>query len=105
MATRIMRSRFKGPLFLLFLAACAAAGEIGMVIAGALSVSNLAPSMNAYEIKQATIRFWHDKQRKVGCWITEDGGMSCMPDDRYTPVSSAVSDVPVLKTQPKNNKD
>lgn len=103
MATRIMRSRFKWPLFL---AACAAAGEIGMVIAyGALSVSNLAPSMNAYEIKQATIRFWHDKQRKVGCWITEDGGMSCMPDDRYTPVSSAVSDVPVLKTQPKNNKD
>ena len=103
MATRIMRSRFKGPLFL---ATCAAAGGIGMVIAyGALSVSNLAPSMNAYEIKQATIRFWHDKQRKVGCWIAEDGGMSCMPDDRYTPVSSAVSDVPVLKTQPKNNKD
>ena len=103
MATRIMRSRFKGPLFL---AACAAAGGIGMVIAyGALSVSNLAPSMNAYEIKQATIRFWHDKQRKVGCWITEDGGMSCMPDDRYTPVANTASEVPVLKTQPKNNKD
>ncbi len=100
MATRIMRSRFKGPLFL---AACAAAGGIGMVIAyGALSVSNLAPSMNAYEIKQATIRFWHDPQRRVGCWITEDGGMSCLPDDRYLPVANTASEVPVLKTPPKD---
>ena len=99
MGTPIKR-RSKGPLFIL---ACVVAGATGMIIAhGMLTVSNLQPSMNAYEIKQATIRFWHDQQRKVGCWITEDGGMSCMPDDRYMPVSSAVSEVPVLKTQPKN---
>ncbi len=99
MATRIKRQG-KGPLFL---CACAVAGAIGMVLAyGMLRMSNLPPSMNAYEIKQATIRFWHDQQRQVGCWITEDGGMSCLPDDRYLPVSNAASEVPVLKTPPKD---
>ena len=102
MVTRIRRPGRR----LLFILACVVAGATGMMIAhGMLTVSNLPPNMNAYEIKQATIRFWHDQQRKVGCWITEDGGMSCMPDDRYTPVSNAASEVPVLKTQPKNNKD
>lgn len=102
MGTPIKR-RSKGPLFVL---ACAVAGAIGMVLAyGMLRMSNLPPSMNAYEIRQVTIRFWHDQQRQVGCWITEDGGMSCMPDNRYTPVNNSASDVPVLKTQPKSKKD
>lgn len=95
----VIKRRGKGLLFVL---ACLVAGGTGMVLAyGALSVSNLPLSTNAVEIKQATIHFWHDQQRGVGCWITEDGGMSCMPDDRYAPVSSNASDVPVLKTQPK----
>ena len=95
----VIRRRGKG----LFLLACLVAGATGMVLAyGMLRMSNLPPSMNAYEIKQAAIRFWHDQQRQVGCWITEDGGMACVPDDRYTSVSNAASDVPVLKTQPKN---
>lgn len=99
MATVIKR-RSKGALFLV---ACVAAGAIGMVLAyGLLTVSNLPPNVNAYEIKQASIRFWHDPQRLVGCWITEDGGMSCMPDDRYTAVSNSASLTPVLKSPPKD---
>lgn len=96
----MVKSRYKGPIFIF---ASLIAGGVGALIGyGALSVSNLPPSDRAVEIKQTTIRFWHDSQRNVGCWITEDGGMSCIPDDRYTTVSTIASDVPVLKTQPKD---
>ena len=99
MATVIKRKSSNKGLVL----ACTVAGALGMVIGyGMLQVSNLPPSTTAVEVKQATVRFWHDPQRHVGCWITSgDGGMSCLPDDHYTSVSTNASDVPVLKTKPK----
>lgn len=63
---------------------------------GLVKVSNINPSENAIEMKQASLWFWHDPQRNVGCWMNEDGGLACLPDSSYTKTTRVNSDIPVV---------